>query len=318
MHLSLSFYKKKKNIEEMILNYKKHLRCWKDKEIMLRLAKIYLEQKNFYLAKMVYEEANAQKELKLIDIILKDLDTAENKQKFMQQSLKIAKDLQKEAKGQKQLAVALVTIGTVFAGTGLGFFIHRNAFDGKCPRLAYYSLMFGGLSLVGTGIANNYLSDYNSAISESYLAISKNNYAVGATPSQYYEFSGKEAKVKKMISKKLKIHGISLIILSVPLFALSVYSMHVAMNWILHHEPFPGDLGTSVALGLISVVLVGVGEMATFIPGIACLISGIRMIRASNKWDKRKKAPKVIELTKITPMINPITKTYGISMGFSF
>jgi len=299
-------------------NLKKHLRCWKDKEVMLKLAKIYVEKKEFYLAKKVYEEAGAEKELQLIEIILKDLDTPENKKKFIQQSLKIAKDLKKEAKEQKQLAVTLITVGSLFAGAGFGLFLNGRIFDGIDPKPAYYPLMFAGLSLIGGGVTINYSADYKKAQAETYLDIANNHYDIGATPSQHYEFSGKGIQTKKRMIKNLKIHGTSLVIISIPLFVISAFSIYDAVDWIVNSRPLSDDIGDSIALGLVSIGFIIIGEIATLIPGIACLAGGIKMITYSNKWQKTNKPKTVIELTNLSPIINPITKTYGISMGFSF
>jgi hypothetical protein len=310
-------HKKEKNIEDAILDYKKHLRCWKDKEVMLKLARIYVKRKDFYLAKMVYEEAEAQKEIELIDVILKDLDTDENRQKFMQHSLKIANDFKKEAKSQKQLAVALITIGTAFAATGLGLFIHERAFDGNCPKPASYSLMFGGLSLIGGGIAVNFFSDLNKVKSTTYAGIADNHFEVGATPEQYYEFSKNEVQTRKKMVRKLRVHGASFIILSAPLLLLSAFSFydtfhHDSENSITKSYASEAAKGVSFAGAVIFLEIATVGAGALF------LGSGIKMIATSYKWERKERPPNVIELTNISPMINPVTKTYGISLGFSF
>ena len=42
------------------------------------------------------------------------------------------------------------------------------------------------------------------------------------------------------------------------------------------------------------------------------------MIVYSNRWEKNQKPKSVIELTNLAPIIDPVSKTYGLSMGFSF
>jgi hypothetical protein len=42
------------------------------------------------------------------------------------------------------------------------------------------------------------------------------------------------------------------------------------------------------------------------------------MIAKANSWSKLKTGDTLFTLNNISPIINPITKTYGISMGFSF
>lgn len=313
-----SFAKSYEENEKAIKLLKKHLKCWKDEEVMLKLAKIYMKRNDLYLAKQVYTEVHAEKELQLLEIIIKDFDTSENKKNFMEQSLNISKNLQKKAKQQKGLAITLSVVGSIFAGAGFGLFLNGKAFDGYDAKLAYYPLMFGGFAFIGGGIINNYSADYKKAQAETYLDIANNHYEVGATPSQYYEFSGKETQTRKKMVKKLRTHGTSLIILSVPLFIISAFSMYDTYNWFFYGRPLSDDLGNAIAFGLIAGGFAIVGELVTIALGSACLVGGIMMIVYSNRWEKAQKLQSVIELTSIAPMIDPVSKTYGLSMGFSF
>jgi hypothetical protein len=305
--------------EKSIILLKKHLRCWKDKEVMIKLARFYIKMENFYLAKQVYEEAGAERELQLLETILKDFDTPENKNKFMQQSQKISTDLYKNAKEQKQLAITFSIVGSLFAGAGIGLFLNGKVFGGYDPKIAYYPLIFAGFSLIGGGIINNYSAEYKTAKADTYLDIANNHYAVGSMPSHYYQFTEKETQTRKKMIKTLRVHGTSLIILSVPLFITSAFSMYDAYQWFFNGEPLSDDLGTAITLGLIAGGFTIAGELATIALGAACLVGGITMIVYSNKWEKATNNPKsVIELTNISPMINPVSKTYGLALGFSF
>ncbi len=313
-----SFARSYEESEKEIKLLKKHLECWKDQEVLLKLAKIYIKRDDFYLAKQVYEAAGAEKELQLLEIIIKDFDTPENKKKFMEQSLNTAKDLKKNAKEQKALAVTFSIVGSLFAGAGFGLFLNGKAFDGYDLKFAYYPLMFTGLSLIGGGIITNYSADYKKAVSETYLDIANNHYEIGASPSQYYEFSGKEAATRKKMVKKLRTHGTSLIVLSVPLFIISAFSMYDAYNWFFYGRPLADDLGDAIILGLVATGFTIAGELATIALGVGCLVGGITMIVYSNKWEKGREPKSILELTNVAPIIDPVSKTYGLSMGFSF
>jgi hypothetical protein len=42
------------------------------------------------------------------------------------------------------------------------------------------------------------------------------------------------------------------------------------------------------------------------------------MIAHSYRWEKNEKTKSALTLSSITPMIDPITGSYGINVGFSF
>jgi hypothetical protein len=54
------------------------------------------------------------------------------------------------------------------------------------------------------------------------------------------------------------------------------------------------------------------------IPGTLLMGKGISMIVRASRWSRLKDEEQFITLNSISPTFNPITKTYGISMGFSF
>jgi hypothetical protein len=57
---------------------------------------------------------------------------------------------------------------------------------------------------------------------------------------------------------------------------------------------------------------------AVFVPALFSIVIGANMMAKSSKWGKFNDEPTLFTLKSISPMINPITRTYGISMGFSF
>ena len=59
-------------------------------------------------------------------------------------------------------------------------------------------------------------------------------------------------------------------------------------------------------------------QILTLIPGGVTLAGGVVMIVFASTWSRLKTKPSLFTLKSISPMINPVTKTYGISMGFSF
>ena len=299
---------------------KKHLECWKDRDVMIKLARIYVKRKQFYLAKQVYKEAGMQKEIQLVEQLIKKAEKPEDRQKFMQQSLKIAGKLRKKATELKQLGITFSIIGPLFAGAGFGLFLHDKAFNGSNSPTAQYSLMFSGLSLLAGGLTMNYFAEYKRAIADTYIDIANNNYEAGATPTQYYEFSGKEAQTRKKMIKKLRAHGASLLALSAPLIIISTFSMIDAYNWVAGGNSIfdIDDFLGAILYGVLRIEFVIIGEILTLVPGMVCLIAGFNMIVRSYEWESTDKPKSALTLNSITPMINPITRSYGISVGFSF
>lgn len=301
------------------VSLKKHLECWEDKDVMIMLAKIYVKRKSFYLAKKVYLEIGAQKEVQLIDEILKANEKPENREKFMQQSLKIAVELKKKSEELKALGITFSIIGPMLAGAGFGLFLHEKAFDGQNSKTAQFSLMLGGLSLLGGGITINYFADYKRAISESYRDIAWNHYEIGATPTQSYEFSKIEAQTRKKMIRKLRAHGASLILLSIPLFIVSGFSIYEIYQAATREPTYQFRTFTGAILFWVyRYPLAIIGGIVTLVPGIACLIGGISMIVHSYRWEKNENPKSAITLSSITPMIDPISRSYGINVGFSF
>ena len=299
---------------------KKHLECWPDRNVMLMLAQMYVKRKNFYLAKKVYLEAGAEKEALLVDKILKANEKKGDRERFIQKSLKISGQLKRKAHELKQLGITFSIIGPMLAGTGFGLFLYDKAFGVYNSPTAQYALMFSGLSMLGGGITMNYFADYKREMSYAYQDIATDHYEIGATPTQYYEFSGLETKTRKKMIKKLRAHGASLIILSVPLIIISAFSMVDAYKWVAGgHSIFDiDDWVGGLFYNLFRIPAVIIAEVLTLVPGITCLIGGISMIVRSYEWENKNKPKSVLTLSSITPMIDPVTRSYGISVGFSF
>jgi hypothetical protein len=100
-------------------------------------------------------------------------------------------------------------------------------------------------------------------------------------------------------------------IISMPLIVLSISSFFET-----HKSEFTNcGHGGHFCLGEF---IVHFCQLITLAPGLASMIGGIVMMVKGSKWESQKPQETIFTLKSISPMINPITKTYGISMGFSF
>ena len=74
-----------------------------------------------------------------------------------------------------------------------------------------------------------------------------------------------------------------------------------------------GDFGNALAAGITA----GVG-IAAIVSGVIILSGGITLLSISSKWSRLNPKAEIFTLNSIAPMIDPVSKTYGLSMGFSF
>ncbi len=214
----------------------------------------------------------------------------------------------------REVAVPLLIIGPVLAGAGFGLFLHDKAFDGKNSPSAQYSLMFAGLSLIGTGVTFNYYSDYYRNRYQAYDIVTQKEFDPEMRANSKNFFTQVENQARKSTVKTLRIHGTVLILLSLPLFALSSYSIIETWGyWEKNGLPGPNIMIAPFITGFIFL-----SEIHNFFFGIASLTGGIIMLAKASKWEKLSTEPSIFTLNSIAPIIDPVSKTYGLSLGFSF
>mgnify|MGYP001164807086 CR=1 FL=1 len=301
--------------EKSIESLKMHLKCHHDKDVLETLASIYEYLGKYYLAELAYKKAGATDKF-----IQADKNRIENLNssginKFQELSADESKKLSQLHLEFKALSIISFVIGSAAFSTGAALFIHDKA-GGTNSLAAQYSTMLGGLSFIAGGIVSDFNSKRNLAVSD---AISRGAKTYegdnGTTPEEYYIYSGNKNKTQKNLSKMYRDHGITLMALSIPLFIISSFSMYDTFKDDgLFKAISSYDLGDSIIVGFIAVA----GELATIALGAGCLVGGITMIVYSNKWEKGREPKSILELTNFTPIIDPVSKTYGLSMGFSF
>ena len=244
-------------------------------------------------------------------------------ERFRKKKFKASADLEAAKyhdfyKTNKSVATAFHIIGSIAFATGLSLFIHDKT-GGENSLSAQYTLMLGGLSLIGGGTAISNVASESLVISKGYKEIAeKHTGDNGSTLEEYYSNSGIQAKNRKEIAKSFETHGAVLIALSIPMFVIAIYGFVDSQKYI-YKKYENEDSGDSVSRNIESDLLVTrVAQVLTLFPAVLSLTGGIIMLAKASKWEKLDTEPTILTLNSIAPMIDPVSKTYGLALGFSF
>ncbi|HPA58048.1 MAG TPA: hypothetical protein PLT70_11540, partial [bacterium] len=154
------FYLKHERMNEAEEALKKYLKCYPEKEVFIKLAKLYEYQQKYYLAGLTYKTAGLEMEFKkLEEKRLSKLTTTTIDNFDLRINTKI-QEFKKTGRGLKSGAIALFSVGSALAVAGGGIFISNKAFDGRTSELAQYSLLIGGFSIIGAGFSTNFNGDH--------------------------------------------------------------------------------------------------------------------------------------------------------------
>jgi hypothetical protein len=289
--------------------YKKHLRCWNDIDVYKELAELYIKEEKLYLAALTYKKAGLHEEYNKV----KDLRNNTKDNEFAILAKRESEKYKKKYKNKKAVANTMMSLGPIIAGVGFGLLIHDLA-GGTNSKIAQFSLMLGGFSILAGGTVVN-LSAINSLdTSLSYRRISEEYKGDNGTlPSEYYLYSGFDRETKKISAPSYRKHGGTLIGISVPLAAIAIYGLYENYSFNFKNND-DDDNNSSLLLSGITFFI----QILTLAPSIASLTGGIIMLVKASKYEKLNTEPSLFTLNSITPVIDPVSKTYGLSMGFSF
>ena len=310
-------YVEKGNYEKAEKYFKKHLKKQKDPKVFLELATLYEIQKKYSLAGLAFkrtgmiDEFNKMEQLRLKDF--KDAGSQEVWGSAQKQSLIFKKaHTRKRAAG---ISMAILGASAIVAGAGV-----LGAYGGG-GLLIGTPLMFGGLTLISSGLVIDSSAKYDLKASQAFDKMSVSYYDSVTSAMEYYEASGIKLSVMKEASVDFRKKGVALTAISIPLIIASIGCFINASMMSDGNKPDDdatmdeamGDLGNAFAAG----ITVGVG-IAAIVPGVIILSGGITLLSMSSKWSKLNPQAGLVTLNSITPMIDPVSKTYGLSMGFSF
>ena len=124
---------------------KKHLKCYQEKEVFIKLAKAYEYDQKYYLAALAYKDAGEMIKFNEMEKKRKTFIEGQNFNSLL--AYQKGTILKKKYRVQKIIGVTSIAAGAILAGSGLGLFIH-NKYGGSHSRSAQYSLMFGGMMLL--------------------------------------------------------------------------------------------------------------------------------------------------------------------------
>ncbi len=298
--------------------YKKHLLCWDDKEIYIELGELYESQEKYFLAGIAYKKGNAKERLTQVIEKQAQFTNANENSDFMILSLLTSAKYLKKHEKQIFFRNAFFVVGPIALATGLGLFIHDKA-GGENSLTAQYTLMLGGMSLISGGIFLNAFSKNSLRISQAYGGFSQSFRGDGGTiPDEFFINSGIDAKTKKALAGSYRKNGVGLMLMSIPMFALAIYGFVDSRKYI-ENKYANEDSGDSVSASKgFDITMSHFFQIFSLAPGLLTLTGGIILIAKASKWEKLNTEPSILTLNSIAPMIDPVLKTYGLSLGFSF
>lgn len=286
-------------------HYMHHLECWNDPVIYAELAEHYKRHGKLYLAGLTYKKAGMMNEYNEAKKLKESIGENDFQMLARKESLRYTKRYNSLKIGSS----AFLVLGPLTALTGLVVLLrnadHQIMNSNALPIL----LMLGGLSITGGGVLFNLNAANSYNIASSYLRIieiySGDN---GTLPSEYYQYSGFDRETKKMSAKNYQSHGAALIALSAPLLAVAVYGFFES-----YKNSYDSENG-----GHTAVKLTHLFQLLTLAPGIVSMTGGIIMLVKASKYEKLSTEPSLFTLDSITPVINPVSRTYGLALGFLF
>lgn len=255
-----------------------------------------------------------------------DVNIKKMNEKILWEDAKTESDIWKRSyKRKKAAGISLIAIGATTTGVGLGFMVFFFANFGSGGYFPY-PIMTGGLSIISGGVGLFYSGDYSLNKSNIYNVLSANKpLSAGISAEEYFEKNQLEKKVKIMSSKSLFNHGKSLALLSIPMFFIPLiafadgYRDYKENKKSLEEENSDeNDQCLGCFLGSSLSIVAYELQALYFVPAVTVLTSGIVMMVVAKKREKSSINQSSVTLNNLSPMIDPIRKTYGISMGFSF
>ena len=231
----------------------------------------------------------------------------------------------KKYKTRRGVNTALFIGGAVSVSTGLALFIHDKSGGENSPG-AQYGLMFGGISLMGLGLLMYPWTEKTLEVSKWYENSSE-RMNIKENTQLYERLIHVEAdnSSKKSSSKKFRNAGIGLLMMSIPLTALAVYGFYDSYNIYLKNQEAEKEKekehpweGEKMFEDFGGVAFTHILQLFSFIPAILSITGGSILLYKSLKYEKLSTEPSILTLNSIAPIIDPVSKTYGLSMGFSF
>lgn len=315
------YFASQRNYKKAEEYFKKHLKCWDDKPVALELAAIYENSKRYYLAGEVLKEAGFTELYERVE----EKRILGNTDEFIDSAIESFKERSEtyntSYKKKKEGAILLTAFGMISLFTGFGLFLHDKAFEGKNSLSAQYILMYSGFTMIGSGLILNIRKEQDLAYRNVYKDLYSGNISSTDILDDDYITMITDNTVKAKTVKQMRANGLGLILLSIPMYIISVFAIYETVDFVLNNQPIL-PVG-SLVIGIVYYfnrlwVVPFTSAVLTVFPATLFLALGIKnLIRADHGEDLLKKQPPVI-LETVVPFIDPVNRSFGLSAGFSF
>ena len=315
------FFASQGNYKKAEEYFKNHLKCWDDKPVAIELAAIYENSKRYYLAGEVLKEAGLTELYERVEKlrIIRNTDEfiASTRDSFKEKS----DDYEKTYKKKKEAAILLTTFGMISFFTGFGLFLHDKGFEGKNSLSAQYILMYSGFTMIGSGLILNTRKEQDLAYRNVYKDLYSGNISSTDILDDDYITMITDNTVKAKTVKEMRANGLGLMLLSIPMYIISVFAIYETIDFVRNNQPIlpVGNLVIGIVYYFNRLWVVPfTSAVLTIFPATLFLALGIKnLIRADHGENLLKKQPPVI-LETVVPFFDPFNKTFGLSAGFSF
>ncbi len=109
-------------------------------------------------------------------------------------------------------------------------------------------------------------------------------------------------------------HGLGLMGISLPLLGVAVLGFFESYYQIRQSNR-DDDGWDFTGLETFFVHFIQIVSLA---PGIATFVGGTILLAKADKYEKTGKNHYLLSLDSVSPIIDPVSRTYGLSAGFSF
>jgi tetratricopeptide (TPR) repeat protein len=315
------FFASQGNYKKAEEYFKNHLKCWDDKPVAIELAAIYENSKRYYLAGEVLKEAGLTELYERVE----KLRIIGNTDEFIASTRDLFKeksdDYEKAYKKKKEAAILLTTFGMISFFTGFGLFLHDKGFEGKNSLSAQYILMYSGFTMIGSGLILNTRKEQDLAYRNVYKDLYSGNISSTDILDDDYITMITDNTVKAKTVKEMRANGLGLMLLSIPMYIISVFAIYETIDFVRNNQPIlpVGNLVIGIVYYFNRLWVVPfTSAVLTIFPATLFLTLGIKnLIRADHGENLLKKQPPVI-LETVVPFFDPFNKTFGLSAGFSF
>jgi len=108
-----------------------------------------------------------------------------------------------------------------------------------------------------------------------------------------------------------------MLVVSVPILTFSMFSLFDDYKNSFNYGR--DDYSeSSLHDALTEVLIVNPVKILLMPPALLFMVRGIIMLAKSSKYKKLSAEPSLLTLNSIAPIIDPVSKTYGLALGFSF